>query len=142
MQCNILRCIVLKEIIKDIVSRIKVYLPEVVLNPYKGEFEPEGEWNPVFPVCFYRLSSFGSSEVTSSASILKFAGTIEFLVGTKSTEELECVDLCESIFNTLNGYEITVNAFQTANIQDITISPYGYAPGGVEIYSLKLKIGM
>jgi TATA-box binding protein (TBP) (component of TFIID and TFIIIB) len=133
---------VLKEIITNIVNRVKTYSPELVIKSYKGEFEPEGEWNPVFPSCFYRLSKFGSSEATTSGSILKYSGAIEFLVGTKSTEELECVDLCESIFNTLNGYQIPLNVLQTVDIQNVVIAPYGYAPGGVEIYSVTLKIGM
>lgn len=125
-------------LISALIGKISNEFPAVKeCRYYKGEFEPEGEWNPVFPVCLINCDSI-LPEKTSESKRVSVKTIVNLYIGIKM-EVPEHTELLENLILYLNRLnddeEINYDYWFMIN----TVSLVGYFTG-VEAYKIELEV--
>lgn len=117
------------EIIDQIIADVKSAFPEVKeARYYKGEFEPEGEWNPVFPAVLFNCPSVVPASQAQSGWVMANV-RINCFVAFKLDEQKEFFARFLPFITSLqSGGE---------QLEALTCALHAYI-NGVEVYRIEL----
>lgn len=117
-------------VIDEIITEIKNAFPEVKeARYYKGEFEPDGEWNPIFPAVLLNCPVI-SPVTESQRGWLRGAVKINCYVAFKLDEQ-------RSFFTRFLPF-ITSLKPDNEHLRAVTCMLHGYF-SGVEVYRVELE---
>lgn len=105
---------------------------------YNGEFEPETDWNPLFPAVFVSLESVMPNQIATGLTA-SFQQTINVYCGIKfsDTNQKHFFDFLVTAINTIND-EQEANGF-TSEISSIVL--YGFVKG-VQVYKITVMVNV
>ena len=98
----------LKQLLSKIESYLRTELTGVKIGRYKGEFEENSDWNPVFPIVLQRLHSYRPTQKNMLGQVIAADTSITLYIANKDINDSVGLDTLESVISNLDGEVLIV----------------------------------
>ena len=126
--------------IKEIIDSLIAQLPKSVdtvktADRYRGEFEENSEWNPVFPSVFFQVNEFKPEGLMSDGRTVKK----RVFLTVYCANEYEAAELAESVYDFLDGIAVMDESGVYRNMSCTGGKLHGWFQR-VEVYKIEVTI--